>query len=79
MFSGLSYDFWRVTGNHGRFGNETFDVGIDSGTPASENYHPPFADAWIKTVKINIQPSDLSASDQLTVRDAQRAVPLTIE
>ena len=64
----------------GRFGNETFDVGMDNGSPVSENYQPPFAYAGtIKTVKIDIQPSALSASDRQKVRDGVRAAALTIE
>src|SRR6266403_2707164 len=57
-----------------RFGAESFDVGMDNGSPVSENYQPPFAYAGtIKTVKINIQPSALSASDRQKVRDGERA------
>jgi arylsulfatase A-like enzyme len=64
----------------GRFGNETFDVGMDNGSPVSEAYEPPFAYAGtIKTVRINIQPSALSASDRQAVRDAERAAAMGIE
>jgi arylsulfatase len=53
---------------------------MDTGSPVSEAYEPPFAYAGtIKKVRINIQPPNLSASDQQTVRDAQRAAALTIE
>jgi hypothetical protein len=53
---------------------------MDNGSPVSENYQPPFAYAGtIKTVKINIQPSALSASDRQKVRDGERAAALTIE
>jgi arylsulfatase len=63
-----------------RFGAESFDVGMDNGSPVSENYQPPFAYAGtIKTVKINIQPSALSASDRQKVRDGEREAALTIE
>jgi arylsulfatase len=64
----------------GRFGAESFDVGMDNGSPVSENYEPPFAYAGtIKTVKINIQPTTLSASDRQKVRDAERAAAMGIE
>jgi hypothetical protein len=63
-----------------RFGAENFDIGMDTGSPVSEAYEPPFAYAGtIKKVRINIQPPNLSASDQQTVRDAERAAALTIE
>ena len=63
-----------------RFGAENFDVGMDTGSPVSEAYEPPFAYAGtIKKVRINIQPPNLSGSDQQTVRDAQRAAALSIE
>jgi arylsulfatase A-like enzyme len=64
----------------GRFGNETFDVGMDSGSPVSEAYEPPFAYAGtIKKVEIHIQPSNLSAADQQAVRDMRDAAMMTIE
>jgi arylsulfatase len=63
-----------------RFGAESFDVGMDSGSPVSEAYESPFAyPGTIKKVTINIQPSALSASDQQAVRDAAGAAMMTIE
>jgi hypothetical protein len=63
-----------------RFGAESFDVGMDNGSPVSEAYEPPFAyGGIIKKVTINIQPSTLSASDQQAVRDEERAAALAIE
>jgi arylsulfatase A-like enzyme len=63
-----------------RFGAESFDVGMDNGSPVSEAYESPFAYAGtIKKVTINIQPSALSASDQQAVRDAAGAAMMTIE
>jgi arylsulfatase len=63
-----------------RFGNETFDVGMDNGSPVSEAYQPPFAySGTIKKVSITLEPSTLSASDQRTVRDQERAAAFTIE
>jgi arylsulfatase len=64
----------------GRFGAESFDVGMDNGSPVSEAYEPPFAYAGtIKTVKINIQPLALNASEQQSIRDAEREVLLGME
>jgi hypothetical protein len=64
----------------GRFGNETFDVGMDNGSPVSEAYEPPFTYAGtIKTVKINIQPSASSANDLQRIGDAERDVSMGIE
>ena len=63
-----------------RFGAESFDVGMDNGSPVSEAYEPPFAyGGTIKTIKINIQSSTLSASDQQTARDMERAATLGME
>ena len=63
-----------------RFGAESFDVGMDNGSPVSEAYEPPFAyGGTIKKVTINIQPSTLSASDQQAVRDGETAAELAIE
>ena len=64
----------------GRFGAESFDIGMDNGSPVSEAYKPPFAyGGIIKTVKIKIQPSALSASEQQSMRDAEREVAIGLE
>jgi arylsulfatase len=63
-----------------RFGAENFDVGMDTGSPVSEAYEPPFAyTGTIKKVTINIAASALGESDHQTVRDMGRAAALTIE
>jgi arylsulfatase len=63
-----------------RFGPENFDVGMDNGSPVSEDYRPPFAYAGtIKRVEIHIAPSALSASDQKQVRIAERKAAMAIE
>jgi arylsulfatase A-like enzyme len=63
-----------------RFGPENFDVGMESGSPVSEDYRPPFAyTGVIKKVQIHIAPSNLSASDQHKVRNAERNASLAIE
>jgi len=63
-----------------RFGAESFDVGMDNGSPVSEAYEPPFVySGTIKKVEIKIQDRTLSASDQQAVRDMERVAALTIE
>jgi arylsulfatase len=63
-----------------RFGPENFDVGMESGSPVSEDYRPPFAyTGVIKKVQIRIAPSKLSASDQEKVRNAKRDAAIAIE
>jgi arylsulfatase len=63
-----------------RFGAESFDVGMDNGSPVSDAYQPPFAyPGTIKKVTITLRPSPLSASDQQTVLDEKRLAALTIE
>jgi hypothetical protein len=62
-----------------RFGAESFDVGMDNGSPVSETYRPPFAYAGtIKTVKIHLAPS-LSASERRAVRFAELKAAMGIE
>ena len=63
-----------------RFGSETFDVGMDNGSPVSDSYRPPFAYAGtIKKVEIHLGPSNLSASDHNDVRMAGRKAAMAIE
>jgi arylsulfatase A-like enzyme len=63
-----------------RFGAESFDVGMDNGSPVSEDYRAPFAYVGtIKKVEIHLAPSALSASDRKAVRDAERKAALAIE
>ncbi len=63
-----------------RFGAEPFDVGMDNGSPVSENYQPPFAySGIIKKVQIHIAPRVLSASNQKKVRNAERKAAMAIE
>ena len=55
-------------------------AGAPNGSPVSEDYQAPFAyGGTIKTIKINVQPSGLNASDRQKVRDGERAVALGIE
>jgi arylsulfatase len=63
-----------------RFGAESFDVGMDNGSPVSENYQPPFAYAGtIKKVEIKIQPPALKASDKRKIREEQVSAAIVIE
>ena len=63
-----------------RFGAESFDVGMDNGSPVSESYQPPFAYAGtIKEVEISIKPSVLKASDKRKIREAELATAMVIE
>ena len=63
-----------------RFGAESFDVGMDNGSPVSENYQPPFAYAGtIKKVQVHIAPPALSASDQQKVRNGEHQAAMAIE
>jgi hypothetical protein len=57
-----------------RFGAESFDVGMDNGSPVSENYRSPFAyTGTLKKVDITIRPSALKASDKRKMREAELA------
>jgi hypothetical protein len=63
-----------------RFGPENLDVGMESGSPVSEEYYPPFAYAGtIKKVQIRIAPSTLSASEHEKIRNAERDAAMGIE
>jgi arylsulfatase len=63
-----------------RFGAESFDVGMDAGSPVSEDYRSPFAYAGtIRKVQIRLAPSALSANDQKKVRHAARKAAMAIE
>jgi len=63
----------------GRFGPESFDIGMDNGSPVSEGYEGPFAyGGTIKKVEIHIAPA-LSASDQRTVRYSELKAIMGIE
>jgi arylsulfatase len=63
-----------------RFGAETFDVGMDNGSPVSESYQAPFAyGGTIKKVEITITPSPLNAGDIQKIRNAERSAVMAIE
>jgi len=63
-----------------RFGPENLDVGMESGSPVSEEYRPPFAyTGVIKKVQIHIALSTLGASEKEKVRNAERDAAIAIE
>src|SRR5215831_6181344 len=63
-----------------RFGNETFDVGMDEGSPVSEEYQSPFPySGAIEKVRVQISPAALSAQAREGVRNAERRVALGIQ
>ena len=63
-----------------RFGGESFDVGMDNGSPVSEEYRSPFTfTGSIKKVDIHIAPSGLSESDEQKVTDTDSEMALGIE
>jgi arylsulfatase len=63
-----------------RFGNETFDVGMDEGSPVSEAYGPPFAfPGTIRKIQIQLSPSRLSARDQQQIRNASGQLAMGIQ
>jgi len=63
-----------------RFGPEPFDVGMDNGSPVSENYPRPSAYAGtIKKVVIKVQPANLNANDMHKLRDAERNAMLAVQ
>jgi hypothetical protein len=63
-----------------RFGNETFDVGMDEGSPVSEAYGPPFAfPGTIRKVQIQLSPSRLSARDRQQLRNASGQLAMGVQ
>src|SRR5215831_17460087 len=63
-----------------RFGNETFDVGMDEGSPVSEAYRSPFAySGTIKTVTVHLSPASRTARDEGQIRGAARQLALGIQ
>jgi arylsulfatase len=60
--------------------DETFDVGQDTGSPASEAYASPnrFA-GTIKKVVIDSQPAKLTAADRQRIGDAERAAAIATQ
>ena len=65
----------------GRFSaDETFDTGLDTGTPVSELYASPFKfTGKLSKVEVDLAPTNLSAEDQQQIIEALRLVQKTIE
>jgi hypothetical protein len=60
--------------------DETFDIGEDSGSPASEEYRAPSRfTGTIRKVVIDSQPAKLSAADQLKLEEAEREASLAVQ
>ena len=60
--------------------DETFDVGQDTGTPASESYASPNRfTGTIEKIVIDSQPAKLTAADRQRIRDAERAAAIAMQ
>jgi hypothetical protein len=52
--------------------DETFDIGVDTGSPVSEAYQSPFKfTGTIRSVVIDVGPTVLSRADQETLRKTE--------
>jgi len=65
----------------GRFSaDETFDTGLDTGSPVSERYQSPFRfTGTLNKIEIDIAPAKLSAEDREHIEKANRAVAAAVE
>jgi len=65
----------------GRFSaDETFDTGLDTGSPVSERYQSPFRfTGTLNKIEIDIAPAKLTAEDQEHIEKANRAVVAAAE
>jgi arylsulfatase A-like enzyme len=60
--------------------NETFDTGLDSASPVSTEYQPPFRyTGTLKKVEIDVAPAQLSATDREKLREEGREAAMAIE
>ena len=60
--------------------DETFDVGMDTGSPVSADYESPFPFAGtLKKVDIDVAPANLSTSDREMLRQAAEDCEMAIE
>jgi arylsulfatase len=60
--------------------NETFDTGLDSASPVSTEYQPPFRyTGTLKKVEIDVAPLQLSATDREKLREEEREAAMAIE
>jgi hypothetical protein len=59
--------------------DETFDIGIDTGSPVSADYESPFAfTRQLKKVEIDTTPADLSADDHEMIREAGEQIEMAV-
>ena len=65
----------------GRFSaDETFDTGLDTGSPVSSLYQSPFKfTGTLNKIEINIAPTNLSANEQLQIDKANKALAAASE
>lgn len=64
----------------GRFGIDTFDVGMDTGSPVSNDYDPPFAfTGRIERVDIKLAPRNLSQDEEDELHERYLAFAQHIE
>jgi arylsulfatase len=65
----------------GRFSaDETFDTGLDAGSPVSNLYQSPFKFTGIlNKIEINIAPANLSAAEQKQIDKANKATAAAVE
>ncbi len=65
----------------GRFSaDETFDTGLNTGSPVSNLYQSPFKfTGTLNKIEINIAPTNLSADEQQQIEKANKAVAAAVE
>lgn len=65
----------------GRFSaDETFDTGLDTGSPVSERYQPPYRfTGTLNKIEIDVAPTKLGALEQKVIEKANRAVAAAAE
>lgn len=64
----------------GRFGIDTFGVGVDTGAPVSDTYKPPFAfTGTIDKVEFHLGPSPTNASDQEILEEREKSFAAATE
>jgi hypothetical protein len=65
----------------GRFSaDETFDTGLDTGSPVSDQYEAPFRfTGTLNKIEINIAPTNLTAEDQKKIDRANKAISAAVE
>jgi arylsulfatase len=60
--------------------DETFDIGMDTGSPVSADYESPFPfTGTLKKVEIDLAPANLSAEDQKMIREAERDIEMAVQ